>query len=112
MSDVTSAIPSPTTQASGLLRRPGLRIHELDGEALIFDPVSADTHHLNQTALLIWRQCDGRKDTLRIAQGLADVYGVSRDAAVGHVKRILLMLEERDLLVTADEASAPSSSWA
>lgn len=111
MSDVTSAIPSPTTQVSGLKRRPGLRMQELDGEALIFDPVSADTHHLNQTALLIWRQCDGRKDTLGLAQGLADVYGISPEAAVGHVKRMLQTLEERGLLVTEDEVSAPPSSW-
>ncbi len=107
MSDVTSEIAPSAAQTSGLLRRPGLRIHELDGEALIYDPVSADTHHLNQTALLIWRQCDGRKDTLGISQGLAAVYGVSPDAAFGHVERMLLMLKERDLLIAGDGASAP-----
>ncbi len=105
MSDVTSETAPPAVQTFGPVRRPGLRIHELDGEALIFDPVSADTHHLNQTALLIWRQCDGGKDTLGIAQGLADVYGVSPAAAFGHVERMLLMLKERDLLIAGDGAT-------
>ncbi len=81
------------------LQRTDLKTHELDGEALIYDPASADTHHLNQTALFIWGQCNGGRDAARIARRLADSYHVAREAAVDHVERILNEFQERDLIV-------------
>ena len=71
------------------LRRSDLVIHELDGEALIFDQTTSDTHRLNSTALAIWRLCDGRHDADDIARALIEVYDVSKDAAARHVERLL-----------------------
>ena len=81
------------------LRRGDLTVHELDGEGLIFDAASGDTHRLNDTAFFIWSECDGGHDLRRIAEQLAEVYEVSLDEAVGHVKRMLNEFEQKRLLM-------------
>lgn len=83
-------------------RRTDMRVHELDGEALVYDPVSADTHRLNQTALFIWRQCDGRKDIRRIAKRLTTDYDVSFAVALAHVQRVLKDFQDRSLIAATD----------
>ncbi len=98
-----SETSSTTTMAQRPLRRTDVRMHELDGEALIFDPVSADTHRLNETALFIWRQCNARQDASQIAERLTDMYNVSRDEALECVERLLETLRERKLIIEAGE---------
>ena len=83
------------------LRRGDLTIHELDDEALIYDPATADTHRLNATALFIWQQCDGRRDARVIAEGVVDAFDVTMATANEHVERILCKLRERHLFVPA-----------
>lgn len=85
-------------------RRTDVTVHVLDGEALIYDPLTACTHQLNSTALFIWRQCDGRRDVCEIARGLAEVYDVSVTEAVEHSRRTVEEFEEKLLLTTADDA--------
>ena len=87
------------------LRRADVRIQELDGEALIFDPVSADTHRLNQTALFIWRQCDARQDTSQIARRLTEAYDVSHDRALQCVEHLLETLRKRRLIHEANQGT-------
>ena len=41
-------------------RKEGLLIHELTNEVLVYDRKGKKVHCLNQTAALIWKQCDGR----------------------------------------------------
>lgn len=77
-----------------------VNVHELDGEALIFDPGTGDTHRLNETALFIWNRCDGSHGVAGIAAALAQAYEVSEDEARDHVRRIVQDFDERGLLVT------------
>jgi PqqD family protein of HPr-rel-A system len=77
-----------------------VNVHELDGEALLFDPSTGDTHRLNETALFIWSRCDGSHGVAGIASALADAYEVSEDEARDHVQRIVQDFDERGLLVT------------
>jgi hypothetical protein len=81
------------------LRRSDLTVHELDGEALVFDAASGDTHRLNSTALFIWNECDGLKVACQIAERLAEVYEVSPDSAVLHVEGIWNEFDGRHLFV-------------
>jgi hypothetical protein len=74
-------------------------VHELDGEALVFDAASGDTHRLNSTAFFIWNECDGLKVAGQIAERLAEVYAVSLDSAVAHVEGIWNEFDERHLFV-------------
>ena len=85
-----------------LLRRAELTVHELDGEALVLDAGAGDTHRLNETALFIWRQCDGRRDAPQVTERLIEAYNVSPDVACQHVERVVRELRERHLVVTAE----------
>ena len=91
-----------TGTTSHPLHRADMTIHELDGEALVFDAASGDTHRLNETALFIWRQCEGRLDAREVAERLAEVYDLPTEAALGHVTRMFREFRERDLVVPPD----------
>lgn len=88
------------------LHRDGLVMHELDGEALMFDPVSSDTHRLNETALFIWRRCDGEHPVRCIAEELAAGYDVTIEEALQHVNQLLADLGDQGLLVNSTLAPA------
>ncbi len=82
------------------LRRTDLTVHELDGEVLVYDPATADTHRLNETALFIWRACDGRRNATRMAARLLQAYDVRPDSALEHVNRMFLQFKERQLVLS------------
>jgi PqqD family protein of HPr-rel-A system len=79
-------------------RREDLTIHELDGEALIFDPRTADTHRLNATALFIWHRLDGEADIEAISGQLCRHYDVGAEEAGAHVSALVATLGEKGLL--------------
>ncbi|HNQ24674.1 MAG TPA: HPr-rel-A system PqqD family peptide chaperone [Phycisphaerae bacterium] len=87
-------------------RRTDVRVQELDGEALVYDATTADTHLLNATAYAIWQVCDGRRDTGAIATHLSATYDVSAEDAGEHVRRILEEFDERCLLESPDQEPA------
>jgi hypothetical protein len=51
-------------------RRNKLVIQELPDEVLVYDQERDKAHCLNQTAALVWKQCDGRTDVATIADRL------------------------------------------
>ena len=79
-------------------RREDVTVHELDGEGLVFDARSGDTHRLNTTALFIWTACDGRCEVRDLAGELMKFYDVAFDSALEHVERTLHEFQERSLL--------------
>ncbi|MBU0718409.1 MAG: HPr-rel-A system PqqD family peptide chaperone [Planctomycetes bacterium] len=92
------------------VQRAGLTVHELDGEALVYDPASGNTHRLNGSALFIWQQCDGYRNTCQVASRLTDVYDVSPEQALQHVERAFAEFEERDLVAAAGGTEGEDSS--
>ena len=102
-------IPSQAKTLSRPLRRSDLTVHELDGEALVFDAASGDTHRLNGTALFIWRECDGRHDVRQVAERMAKTYDVSLDSAVEHVERMFNQFDDLHLFV--DSTEPMQKSW-
>ena len=93
--------PDSTAQHP-LLRRTDLTVHELDGEALLYDPISAGTHRLNSTALFVWRECDGRRDLWEIADRLAETYEVGLPEAREHTARILEEFQRQQLVIAIE----------
>lgn len=82
-----------------LARREDVQLHVIDGEGILFEQATGNTHRLNATALDIWRLCDGRRDRNGISAALRDRYEVSGDEAVEHVDRVLEILEKSGLLL-------------
>jgi len=51
-------------------RTDGLVIQELDDETLVYDTERDEAHCLNQTAVLVWGQCDGQTTVSQAARSL------------------------------------------
>jgi hypothetical protein len=51
-------------------RTDSLVIRELDDETLVYDTDRDEAHCLNQTAALVWQQCDGKTTVAQAAQSL------------------------------------------
>ncbi len=79
-------------------RRPGIACEVLDGEALLFDPDTGQTHRLNRTALDIWNACDGRSATHDLAARLTADYAVSFDQSLEDVEQTIATLACAGLL--------------
>jgi PqqD family protein of HPr-rel-A system len=74
----------------------------LDREAILFNPVSGATHRLNETALAVWRQCDGRTGTRAMAERLADEYEVDSRTALEHIEQLVVVFAEAGLLAMGE----------
>ena len=53
------------------VRRDGIIVRELDSEILIYDTESNKAHCLNDTAALVWKQCDGQSTAAEISRRLS-----------------------------------------
>lgn len=69
----------------------------MDGELLLFDSTTGVLYYLNETALTIWRNCEGKR-VLDVASALCDRYEVDAETAVGHVQEIVHRLQLGGLL--------------
>lgn len=87
-----------TGEATRPLRRTDVHERELDGEALVYDPRTADTHLLNPTARMIWHACDGRSDETAITAKVVEAFLIDEGDARAHVAAALATLRERGLL--------------
>lgn len=61
-------------------RTDNLVIRELDDETLVYDMERDKAHCLNQTAALIWQQCDGKTTATQAARALGKELDTSVDA--------------------------------
>jgi PqqD family protein of HPr-rel-A system len=99
-SDICPAAPPSFACPQG---RADLTLHELDDEALIFDPRTADTHRLNATAYEVWALCDGSRSEAEIAGELSERYAIDAGQALEHVARIVEEFRRYGLLVGGGE---------
>ncbi len=96
MTDWTSreaAIPAPP-------RRRDLLVEDLDGQAILADPRSGRLHRLNETALAVWRACDGDTTMRAIAMQLTETYDVDCDTALDYVEQLVARFAEAELLAS------------
>jgi len=64
------------------MRQDGLIVRELDNEILIYDTDKDKAHCLNETAALVWKQCDGRTTPVEISRALSHQLGATIDERV------------------------------
>jgi hypothetical protein len=95
-----------TTDATILAppRRADVVEEELDGEVLLFDPRGGNTYRLNQTALAVWRRCDGRTTTEEIAEQFTQAYEVEFETAHDDVEQLVAFFGQAGLLELAGES--------
>ena len=55
-------------------RRDKLVVQELPDEVLVYDLERDKAHCLNQTAALVWKNCDGQSDAAKIAARLGEEF--------------------------------------
>jgi PqqD family protein of HPr-rel-A system len=84
-------------------RRTDIVEEELDGEVLLFDPQSGDTHRLNQTAFAVWQKCNGLTTTEEIAAELTCGYEVEFETALDHVEELVGLFAQSRLLDASGE---------
>jgi len=63
-------------------RTDNLVIRELDDETLVYDMDRDEAHCLNQTAALVWKECDGKTTATHAARALKKELAVPVDADV------------------------------
>ena len=80
------------------LRRDGLIVEELDGEAVLYDPRYGAVHRFNTVTLFVWDMCDGSHTTADIATRLTKVCEVHPDEALDSVQRVIAELSILELV--------------
>ena len=63
-------------------RNENLVIRQLDDETLVYDKERDEAHCLNQTAALVWEQCDGETTAAQAARFLEGKMGASVDTDI------------------------------
>lgn len=70
--------------------RPSLRedltVIELDGEAVVYDDVSGEVHHLNPSATIVLSLCDGSTTIEEMTRSIAEASGLSADELAGQIR--------------------------
>lgn len=84
-------------------RRKDLLVEILDEEAILYDPATAQTHRLSQSALDVWQQCDSRTTTLDLARRQTEIYDIDQETALDHVEQLVAWFVEAGLLDLRNE---------
>jgi PqqD family protein of HPr-rel-A system len=86
------------TPPQRLVARHGLTVIELDGEAVVYDELTGNLHHLNETAALIFSLCDGTSSAHELSADVAAAYGLSVTDIKPHVRSLLRKLKRQGLM--------------
>ncbi len=64
-------------------------LEELDNELLLYHPTKTTTVYMNETASIIWRLCDGKRNIAEITDLIRDSYPEAGDRAREEVEATL-----------------------
>jgi PqqD family protein of HPr-rel-A system len=78
--------------------REDVTIVELEGEAVIYDEQTADLHHLNPTATIVFGLCDGTATMAEIATDISEAFGVPADEVETQVRGLVRQFRKAKLL--------------
>jgi len=84
------------------LRRHDVYDYQIDAEAVLFDPKTHKILQLNQTALAVFRRCDGQTTMRQVAESLTKIYNVPFDSALDHVEQVIALFADSSLLDVED----------
>jgi hypothetical protein len=89
--------------------RGDVTVCELDGEAVVYDPVDGLLHYLNHSAALVLDLCDGTATMRHMAEAISDVYEVPVADVEPRVRSGVRNLRKLGLLEQAAHRSASPS---
>jgi PqqD family protein of HPr-rel-A system len=78
--------------------RAELTVAELDGEAVVYDPIPGKLHFLNHSAALIFGLCDGRTTIAEMVEAIGDAYEIDPGELDGQIRPLLKELQGFGLL--------------
>jgi PqqD family protein of HPr-rel-A system len=78
--------------------REDLTVVVLDGEAVVYDEETADLHHLNRTATIVFGLCDGSATMAEMAADLSAVFEVPVHEVEPEVRALIRRFRKVDLL--------------
>ncbi len=91
-------------------RRVDIVVCELDGEAVLYDERSGAVHRFNETALTVWKACDGSRCVSEISQALTQRYALGSGEALTEAEKVIRDLEAKGLLIERpDPTTRPAS---
>ena len=88
-------------KVSPVARTESLIVKEVDGETLVYDMKTDKAHCLNETAALVWKNCDGRKSVNEISEILSAESNTSVKAEV-----VWVALDQLERFKLLEEAPA------
>lgn len=84
-------------------RKPGVWLHQAQGENALFDPDTGAVHLLNDTALAIWHLCDGDTHPEEMVEAICELCRMHPDVVTEDVQRVLTEFERAGLLEWVDD---------
>jgi PqqD family protein of HPr-rel-A system len=85
----------------------GIEWEELDGEVVVYDPLTGTVHFLNATAAAVWAACDGASTVDEIVDRVGATFVIEdTDDVVRGVRGILVRFETLGLLAGAPAPTA------
>ncbi len=79
-------------------RRRNIVEEQLDNEAVLINPCNGHVYRLNETAVCVWRSCDGQATMRRIVEQMIAGYDVDSEDALDYVYQLVALFAESDLL--------------
>jgi hypothetical protein len=73
---------------------------ELDGEIVIYDEEDNSIHHLNPTASLVWKSCDGTSTVRELAIDFAEAFDVPEPKMERDLRQIIRQMADSKLMET------------
>ena len=86
-------------------------LEDMDGELLLYNPVSATTLHLNDSSAVVWELCDGTRSVDVIVAALQEVFPQQAEQIKSDVDEVIAHLVSSAALqeVERNEAEEPTT---
>jgi hypothetical protein len=78
--------------------RDDVAVADIDGESVLYDPRVDSLYHLNQSAAIAFKLCDGTGTADEIALDMAEVSGQPTDEMLDQIKHMVHHFEDLGLL--------------
>ena len=86
---------------------PDIVVEEIDGEILLYRPSTHKAIHLNGTAALIWKLCDGTRTVNEVIDCLSSQFPDARSSIACEVQESIdQLLRDGALLESIDQTSS------